>query len=83
MLRALLLIVALLIIAAIVVMATGLVDFRQIQGGQAPKVEMKVNKIDVGTTATTVKVPTVEMKDKQVDVPTVRVDRGEAATNTQ
>jgi hypothetical protein len=76
MLRALLVLVALVIIGAIVLTATGLVDFRQTQQAQAPRVEVKLNKLDVGTATTNVQVPTIGMTSKQVETPTLRVDKG-------
>jgi hypothetical protein len=79
MLRALLLIIALLILAAIVAVWLGLVDLNQTQEAQAPKFEVKVNPVEVGTTTANVQAPTVEMKTRQVDVPTVSVGGSETA----
>ncbi|MEA3051763.1 MAG: hypothetical protein QOG72_666 [Sphingomonadales bacterium] len=73
MLRSILLIVALLILALIVAVWLGLVDLNQTQTAQAPKFEVKVNPVQVGTTTANIQTPTVEMKTKQVDVPTVSV----------
>ncbi len=79
MLRAILLIIALVIIAAIGATSLGLVSFTQTQGAQAPKIDVKVNDVDVGTTTANVQLPSVEMKSRQVEVPAVTVDKG----NTQ
>ncbi|HEX6375615.1 MAG TPA: hypothetical protein VFZ91_07825 [Allosphingosinicella sp.] len=79
MLRAVLMIVALLILVAIGAVWLGLVDLNQTQEAQAPKFEVKVNPVEVGTTTTNVQAPSIEMKTKQVDVPTVSVGGGETA----
>jgi hypothetical protein len=79
MLRAVLLIVALLILVAIGAVWFGLIDLSQTQEAQAPKFEVKVNPVQVGTTTANIQTPTVEMKTKQVDVPTVSVGNGEPA----
>jgi CHASE3 domain sensor protein len=79
MLRALLMIVALLILVAIGAVYFGLIDLNQTQNAQAPKFEVKVNPVTVGTTTANIQTPTVEMKTKQVDVPTVSVGGGEQA----
>jgi cytochrome oxidase Cu insertion factor (SCO1/SenC/PrrC family) len=79
MLRAVLMIVALLILLAIGAVWLGLVDLNQTQQAQAPKFEVKVNPVNVGTTTTNVQAPSVEMKTRQVDVPTVSVGGGETA----
>ena len=79
MLRAVLMIVALLILVAIGAVWLGLVDLNQTQQAQAPKFEVKVNPVEVGTTTANIQTPSVEMKTKQVDVPTVSVGGGEAA----
>ena len=81
MLRAVLIIVALLILLAIGAVWLGLVDLNQTQNAQAPKFEVKVNPVTVGTTTANIQAPTVEMKTKQVEVPSVTV--GEGATANQ
>jgi cytochrome oxidase Cu insertion factor (SCO1/SenC/PrrC family) len=67
MLRAVLMIVALLILLAIGAVWLGLVDLSQTQQAQAPKFEVKVNPVNVGTTTTNV----------QVEVPSVSVGGNE------
>jgi len=79
MLRAVLMIVALLILLAIGAVWLGLVDLNQTQNAQAPKFEVKVNPVSVGTTTANIQTPTVEMKTKQVEVPSVSVGGGETA----
>ena len=79
MLRAILMIVALLILLAIGAVWLGLVDLNQTQNAQAPKFEVKVNPVTVGTTTANVQTPSVEMKTRQVEVPSVTVGEGETA----
>jgi cytochrome oxidase Cu insertion factor (SCO1/SenC/PrrC family) len=69
MLRAILLIVALVILLGIGAVWLGLVDLNQTQNAQAPKFEVKVNPVTVGTTTTNV----------QLEVPKVEVGGGEQA----
>jgi cytochrome oxidase Cu insertion factor (SCO1/SenC/PrrC family) len=69
MLRAVLLLVALLILLVIGAVWLGLLDLNQTQNAQAPKFEVKVNPVTVGTTTTNV----------QVEVPRVEVGGGEQA----
>ena len=71
MLRAVLLIVALLILLVIGAVWLGLLDLNQTQNAQAPKFEMKVNPVTVGTT------------NVQVEVPRVQVGDGNAQANPQ
>jgi cytochrome oxidase Cu insertion factor (SCO1/SenC/PrrC family) len=61
MLRAVLLIVALLILLVIGAVWLGLIDLNQTQNAQAPKFEVKVNPVTVGTTNVSVEVPRVEV----------------------
>jgi len=69
MLRALLLLVALVILLVIGAVWLGLLDLNQTQNAQAPKFEVKVNPVTVGTTTTNV----------QLEVPRVEVGGGEQA----
>jgi cytochrome oxidase Cu insertion factor (SCO1/SenC/PrrC family) len=69
MLRAVLLLVALLILLAIGAVWLGLLDLNQTQNAQAPKFEVKVNPVEVGTTT----------KNVQVEVPRVSVGGAEQA----
>jgi cytochrome oxidase Cu insertion factor (SCO1/SenC/PrrC family) len=69
MLRAVLLLVALLILLVIGAVWLGLLDLNQTQTAQAPKFEVKVNPVEVGTTT----------KNVQVEVPRVSVGGGEQA----
>ena len=69
MLRAILLIVALIILLAIGAVWLGLLDLNQTQNAQAPKFEVKVNPVEVGTTT----------KNVQIEVPSVSVGGNEQA----
>jgi hypothetical protein len=71
--RALLLLVALVILVGIALVYTGVISLRQTQEAQAPKFDVKVKEVQVGTTTTNVQVPAVEMKTKQVEVPSISV----------
>ena len=79
MIRTLLLLVALVILAVIALTYTGFINLRQTQQAQAPKYEVDVKEVGIGTTTTNVQVPTVEMKTKQVELPTVTVSDGNQA----
>lgn len=83
MLRAILLILALLIILAIGAVATGLVDVTQTQQAQAPRLDVKVNDVDLGTAPANVQVPVVGTTTKQIEVPQVTIDKGGAEANAQ
>ena len=73
MLRAILLIVALVILLAIGAVWLGLLDLNQTQNAQAPKFEVKVNPVEVGTTT----------KNVQIEVPSVSVGGGNEQANQQ
>ncbi|HEX8580486.1 MAG TPA: hypothetical protein VF655_12955 [Allosphingosinicella sp.] len=83
MLRAILLIVALLIVLAIAAVATGLVDITQTQQAQAPRIDLKVNDVEVGTSPANVQVPTVGTTTRQIEVPSVSIDKGGETANGQ
>ena len=71
MLRDILLIVALGILLAIGPVWLGLLDLNQTQNAQAPKFEVKVNDVKVGTTT------------RQIETPTVTIDKGNESANAQ
>ena len=76
MIRALLLLIALTYL--------GIIPHTQTQPAQAPKFQVSVKPVEVGTTTANVQVPTVGTKTKQVEVPTVRVgDANQSAGNQQ
>ena len=70
MLRVILILIALAIVVVIGMTATGWMSFTQTQDPQAPKFEVKVNDIDVGTTT------------RQIEVPKVTIDKGTPEANT-
>ncbi len=71
--RALLVLVALAIIVLIALTYTGVISLRQTQEAQAPKFDLKVKPVEVGTTTTNVQVPTVGTQTKQIQTPTIRI----------
>ena len=81
MLRAILLIVALLIVLAIVALKSGLIDVTQTQQAQAPRIDLKVNDVNVGTSPANVQVPTVGTTTRQVELPSVTIDKGGETAN--
>jgi cytochrome oxidase Cu insertion factor (SCO1/SenC/PrrC family) len=74
--RALLVLVALAIVVLIALTYTGVISLRQTQEAQAPKFDLKVKQVEVGTTTTNVQVPTVGTRTKQIETPTIRVVNG-------
>jgi hypothetical protein len=81
MLRAILLIVALLIVLALGAVATGLVDVTKPAG--EPKINVKVNDVDVGTAPANVQMPSVGTTTKQIELPQVTIDKGGAQAPAQ
>jgi hypothetical protein len=77
--RALLLLLALVILIGIALVYTNVISLRQTQEAQAPKFDLKVKEVQVGTTTTNVQVPAVEMKTKQVEVPNITLSDGNQA----
>ena len=76
MLRAILLLVALVIVLAIGAFAVGLIDLTRTQDAQAPKFEVKVNDVNLGTAPTNVTVPTIGTTTTQIETPRVTIDKG-------
>jgi cytochrome oxidase Cu insertion factor (SCO1/SenC/PrrC family) len=81
--RALLLIVVLAILVGIALVLTGVISLQQTQVAQAPKFNLKVKDVSVGTTTTNVQMPAVEMKTKQVEVPKISVTDQDSQANAQ
>ena len=87
--RGILVLLGLLILAAVVLISLGMlkIDWK---AGQMPSFEFKMDggklpsvqtgTVDVGTTNTTVSVPTVEMKNTVVTMPTIEVKPAPGAT---
>ena len=78
--RAILTLLALAILIGILLVTTGVISLSQTQQAQAPKFDLKVKQVEVGTTTTNVQVPAVEMKTKQVEVPSISVSDGNQAS---
>ena len=76
--RALLILIALAILVAIGLVATGVVSLSQTRQAQTPAFDLKVKKVEMGTTTSNVTVPTVTTTTKQVETPTVRLSDGNA-----
>jgi Tfp pilus assembly protein PilV len=79
MIRALLLLIALVILVVIGLAYTGFINLRQTQQAQAPKYELQVKEVGVGTSTANVTVPTVGTETKQIEYPTVTVSDGNQA----
>lgn len=87
--RGILVLLGLLVLAAVVLMSLGMLNINW-QAGKMPSVEFKMDggklpkvetgTVEVGTTNTTVAVPTVEMKNTVVTLPTVEVKPAPGAT---
>lgn len=89
--RTILVILILLVLAAIAAWALGLFSVSQTdqgalpsvqinaQGGDLPSFDVDAADIDVGTTNTTVEVPTVEVQTKEttVEVPSISVNKAQ------
>ena len=79
MIRTILLLLALVILAVIALAYTGFINLRQTQQAQAPKYEVDVKEVGIGTTTQNVTVPTVGTETRQVEVPTITVSDGNQA----
>ena len=85
--RAILVILGLAAIVVVALMSLGMLRIEQtstgsfptiaFSGGQAPKFKADMGKVNVGTTNTTVQVPTVQMTNTTVQVPTVSVEKAD------
>lgn len=82
--RAVLTILVAVVLLAIVGVATGFINLKgdsgklpdvAVSGGDMPTVKADVGSVDVGTTTTTLDVPTVGTRKEDVDVPTVSVKK--------
>nr|WP_315379976.1 hypothetical protein [uncultured Sphingomonas sp.] len=77
--RAILGLLGILALIAVVLIALGFLNV-DISGGKLPTVAAETGKVSVGESNSTVRVPTVEMKDKQVKLPTIDVQKAPEAT---
>jgi hypothetical protein len=89
--RGLLVLIGLIALAVVVLMSMGMMTVNwpagsmpsvavDINGGKLP--EVKTGTVGVGTTNTTVALPTVEMKNTTVTLPTIEVKQAPGATPT-
>jgi len=90
--RGLLVLIGLVALAVVVLMSVGMLSFKTEQGaslptvtfnakgGQLPKIKAETGSIGIGTTNTTVGVPTVEMKNTTVTLPTIEVKQAPGAS---
>ena len=88
--RAILVLIGLIALAIVVLMSVGMLRIEQqqgatmpkitfdAQGGQLPKFKAETGSIGLGTTNTTVELPTVEMKNTTVTLPTIEVKQAGA-----
>ena len=86
--RGILVLLGIIILAAVVLMSLGMLKVNMdnsmpsvsfnMQGGKLPTVT--TGSVDVGTTNTTVAVPTVEMKNTTVTLPTIEVKQAGNST---
>ncbi len=79
--RAILGLLGILVLVAVVLIALGFLNV-DVRGGQLPTVAAETGTVSVGESNSTVRVPTVEMKDKQVNLPTIDVQKAPEPTAT-
>jgi ABC-type uncharacterized transport system YnjBCD permease subunit len=79
--RAVLAVVGILVLVVVVLIALGMVNL-DVSGGRLPTVTAETGSLAVGESNTTVRVPSVEMREKQVAVPTLDVRPAPSASAT-
>ncbi|WP_010543694.1 hypothetical protein [Sphingomonas elodea] len=77
--RAILGLLGVLVLIAVVLIALGFLNV-DVRGGKLPTVAAETGKVAVGESNSTVRVPTVEMKEKQVKLPTIDVQKAPEPT---
>lgn len=92
--RGILVLIGLIALAVVVLMSLGMLKIEQqtgatlpsisfnAQGGQLPKFKAETGSIGIGSTNTTVAVPTMEMKNTTVTLPTIEVKQAPGASPT-
>lgn len=75
--RAILGLLGILVLIAVVLIALGFINL-DVRGGKLPTVSAETGSVTVGESNSTVRVPTVEMKEKRVSVPTIAVKKAPA-----
>ena len=90
--RGLLVLIGLIAIAVVVLMSLGMLKITQstsgslpsvafdMKGGKLPEIKAETGSIGIGSTNTTVNVPTVEMKNTTVTLPTIEVKQAPQPT---
>ena len=88
--RGILVLIGLIALAVVVLMSVGMLRIEQQQvasmptitfdakGGQLPKFKAETGSVGIGSTNTTVAVPTVEMRNTTVTLPTIEVKQAGA-----
>jgi hypothetical protein len=65
----------------VVLIALGFLNV-DVRGGKLPTVAAETGTVSVGESNSTMRVPTVEMKDRQVKLPTLDVQKAPSPTPT-
>ena len=83
--RGLLVLIGLIAIAVVVLMSLGMLKINQsspgslptvaldLKGGKLPSIQAETGSVGIGTTNTTVQMPTMEMTNTTVTLPTIEV----------
>lgn len=79
--RVILGLLGILVLVAVALIALGFLNL-DVRGGQLPSVSAETGSVSVGESNSTVRVPTVEMKDRNVSVPTIDVKKAPNPTPT-
>jgi type 1 fimbria pilin len=92
--RGILVLIGLIAIAVVVLMSVGMLNITMqqgasiptvtfnAQGGHLPKFKAETGSVGIGSTNTTVELPTVEMKNTTVTLPTIEVQQAPGASPT-
>ena len=92
--RGFLVLIGLIAIAVVVLMSVGMLKITQstsgslptvafdMKGGKLPAIKAETGTVGIGTTNTTVNMPTVEMKNTTVTLPTIEVKQAPGASPT-
>lgn len=85
--RAILVLVGLAAVVLVVLMSFGMVSIEQtgnatlptvkLEGGKAPAFKTDVGDIDLTTSNTTIRLPTIEMKNATVELPVIEVEKAQ------
>jgi hypothetical protein len=84
--RGLLAILGLAAVVVVVLMSLGMLSIQmqpgsfptfKFEGGKAPSLSADVGEVGMGTTNTTIQVPTLTMENKTIQVPVVEVEKAQ------